>query len=1391
MEMTQDIITDNILKAMDTIVDKKLSEADYDKTIEATIVDNSNADKGIYTIFYGTAQWEAYTKDTSFQIGDIVQVLIPGNDTRKTKTIIGKVSSKDDAISINQPFDNFIDVTGNLIDTIIQNNTKLLANGDITKKILWEYVGDIKLTDYKTIGLEANFESIISKAVEGEYGLVLELTGESSSTEYLELYLNTKDMIGNPYDFSTSVKHQKLFDISKYNFTKITKISLYFYQERNFKDIEGNYINSKDSFGNALNPNLFISSNSLKLMFGFMYDQIVWGQDIVDINVAPGFNTNYNLDIQQSVVNLTWLHWDDNKTRIIPKQEIIDTIDYKIEWYYFRLENYVLKDIEEQYQNKEGKFKNLSDEEADLLKFNLESNIGCSYIKNKNWQRLTDFDNLFSCKVNFINANSENEYKLRAFVFKNKEDNNPLASKILTFENTSKTNQTKDEQKIGVEIVALDGSFGNYYCYTGTGILNNEDTITRVLQVNFYDIDGNLIENLETDEDSLVYYDDPIWEFPKANTMLKSFKKGTSRTQYIYTISNIYDISKTNNTVSCTIKERGIDGSVTEYYGTFDFNFGQSGNIYGNNTLVIDYLNLLASDKNIIYTRNAIKQGDKKASYIIRMFDCTNSEIDLMSDIGCDIIWELKIYDATNEGKYLGSVKIDNNFENISLNSYGQQVDIFWAENSAGADIENKLYILQASIKDNNNKESIIQYPIAISKDLELYNHIRGCTSVVYRAIGNPIKYNDEYLLYDYKNLNDPYKNVSWSLIGDQGVNAQIKFKNNRIEVNGAYFKTTEEPNCFGVRCINDQNEILWQQPIVILKSEFESTTVNNWDGHSVDINEGTVAAVMMATGKKNDKGEFTGILMGDIEKDTGEIGITTGVYGFNEGNSVYALQDNGKAFFGAAGNGRILIDGNNSTLTSSRYIDNETGLFLDLDDAYLNFKNNNYYIDLDASDDNLDVSKSSALKIGTGSEPNFSVNWNGDLRANNAWFRGQIANDNFKVTSDGNAYIKGEIIADKIIANTEGQIGGWNIDSDSLSNGNMDISSSTGINFNNVFTVDSSGNLKATEAIIEGSVTAEYLKANTSGEIAGWIISKEGLTNGIFELKNSLIQFGDNFKVSDDGQLDVTDLNVLGTLQINAAENGRINNFIKIQKISTKNYSIGKNKYKKDLTIKSVNIENGYVPIAITRITTGSSYVRPFHFGIKYSYGDNVAGGTVDIVIKVSKYPRKKKIQNRKLNVWILLIKGSGPQLADLTDSDDEIDIDQAEIEDFDSSDSEIDPSDGNDIVGSSGISVVKINSGGKKSDSIVLTRGSAYNNLYYDPSYTLNWLETTVFNNGVEEGESHFDPGTTGYNQIYKAGQNSVYTYWSEYQDALAQIRDLEAKLAAAQSTNNSGGN
>lgn len=143
---------------------------------------------------------------------------------------------------------------------------------------------------------------------------------------------------------------------------------------------------------------------------------------------------------------------------------------------------------------------------------------------------------------------------------------------------------------------------------------------------------------------------------------------------------------------------------------------------------------------------------------------------------------------------------------------------------------------------------------------------------------------------------------------------------------------------------IKDQSDnILWEQPILIQKNYWPSALVNAWDGKvKIDNDNNAVMAAMMVAGEKDNNNKFSGVMLGAIQGDKENSLSQSGVYGFSAGEQSYAFKEDGTAFIGTSGSGRIYFDGNAGTIQSANYqlntVDNNAiqGLQIDLKNGIL-----------------------------------------------------------------------------------------------------------------------------------------------------------------------------------------------------------------------------------------------------------------------------------------------------------------------------------------------------------------------------------------------------------------------------------------------------------------------
>ena len=108
-------INNQICDAIGIIVDKKLSQANFDKTIQATIVAQGDKTKGEYKVKYLDSSFYAYDKSgNDYAVGTQVYVLVPENDLSKVKTILGTANKTKDIQPIIPEGNKFEYLTNNL-----------------------------------------------------------------------------------------------------------------------------------------------------------------------------------------------------------------------------------------------------------------------------------------------------------------------------------------------------------------------------------------------------------------------------------------------------------------------------------------------------------------------------------------------------------------------------------------------------------------------------------------------------------------------------------------------------------------------------------------------------------------------------------------------------------------------------------------------------------------------------------------------------------------------------------------------------------------------------------------------------------------------------------------------------------------------------------------------------------------------------------------------------------------------------------------------------------------------------------------------------------------------------------------------------------------------------
>lgn len=1184
MSNFEENISDAILKSIDVIVDKKISELNYNETIKGVIIDDSRASKGVYNVKYETSDFIAYTTDTSLKNGDLVQVLISSNDSSDTRTIINKIVTEEDEYLRKNDYTKYIDVTNNLLDTILDTNKNLLANGVSEEKLLWSNVSTHNFSEYTKLNLEADIQCLLQNAKQGIYGFRIEITHDDT---ILNLYFKNDEMLGNSLNYLGFMPQRKIFDLRNYGIKEITNISLFFYQEKgSFLDEKNNLIPDKDSFNNNLPSNIFV--DNIKLSFGFFNDELTPGVDSVVISPAEGYSLSYDVEPDHAVVELKWLHWNEDNTKLLTKEEILKDSRYHIEWYQYQLYTEAVEAIQKQKEQHIGEFANIIDENRmDLIESGLIQNLGCPHINNNNWQRLYNYDDNFECEV-VLDGDASTQEQIRAFVYYT-DSTTVFPSNVITFEGENKANPKTTTKQQGIYLTLDDNSEGNYYLYTSTGILKNEDKKARILTVSYYTADGEEVNLLEDTNYSIE------WTGPKedSQSMLINCQEGSKRTEYIYAIAEKYNPTALDNTITCTITFNNETLSYNTYITQQEFHFGYANSSNTENEVVIDYKDKLLKYNNVYYSKNAVQFGSTEPeAFILRNFDTVGKETDELEPIE----WHLVLYEINN-----------NNAQKIIINqSIEEEIpDLTEDYQLVMLEENNIIYLLPPKEGFNNNyylilcaeiAGSAIEFPIPITANQYTYNYITGANFILYRQLGIPIYNKEPYCLYDHngdiinEELHWIYKNDSWYSLNE----------NNILVPSQVYL---EQHGPVGVICENSDNEIVWVQPITISESAFSSTTLSSWDGQTVQINDNSVTAPMIMAGKKDSNGKFTGVTMGDLLEDTEGAIPLTGLYGFRQGNPAFGFTEEGTGFIGEAGIGRIEFDGRHGWITSGDF----------LQKTYIN-PNTNENINYYDTTSFLDLTSEGIVAITKNIDDNNLV-----IRSNVIAKLG----DNFYIYRDGNntdrVIVKGNLTATTLTAKESGQIASFMIDENwlySYDTNNRIALGKTGIYLGRKsnsddypFYVTNTGTIYSEK----GSVGGWHLASNT---LYSWY--GEGNNRQYYYLtsspgeNNPVATFGKNFYILNNGTMVASDSYLKGNLSIA----GKVKGLFKLIKVQRK-YTFSKNIRFKEITGK-VSLGTNFSAVGIVAATTGSFRVR----FIKYEI---TPGGSYTIKLSKDVYTKGK----------------------------------------------------------------------------------------------------------------------------------------------------------------------
>lgn len=505
-----------------------------------------------------------------------------------------------------------------------------------------------------------------------------------------------------------------------------------------------------------------------------------------------------------------------------------------------------------------------------------------------------------------------------------------------------------------------------------SGIVDGVERAFMDEEGNLLPVDGYyIIERKGTEEYPTDADEDGVQDTVEQISVMQDFR-----------IESYYTPQNTNNTVHCEILKNGLT-----YKASSTLVFGPQGTNGTDSTLVLKF----KDDQSAI-------DKDGEITVEAHLYDYNNTEVQIEKD---SISWQwwknddgyeatdsvLKIGETTWIEKTIVLAETDaagNELSTTQQITY-PEVKIQWNSDDATIALHNILQCnvkygnatIGAQAKDGVDLETNETLPAPEEKDLITREvKLQAFTPIPFRD--NPTLTWAEVptrIVYDDQGKNPTYYKNAFAITTSGSVEGYVTGAeiiwdddtgNKRNEGNKIYYPSIRERGADSsapgfylepknmyfsglsnkvtlkvVVAFNNNGQITyynWYQPILIIQNRWPSAMMNAWDGSlTIDEKNGTILSTMMGAGKKEEDNTFTGVLMGDIATGAGYADKQLGVYGFNHGQQSFGFKDDGTAFIGKAGKGRIVFDGNSGTIASmSRSQNEKAGMLIDLDDGFI-----------------------------------------------------------------------------------------------------------------------------------------------------------------------------------------------------------------------------------------------------------------------------------------------------------------------------------------------------------------------------------------------------------------------------------------------------------------------
>lgn len=980
-----------LLGAIDEMI--KARTQDNKASVKCKIINADKAEQGEYMVDDGSRKFTVYSDLKTYKAGDYVYVFIPDDkENKEYRYILGK------CIAVDTPYYTYVSPTEtyvNMTDDLFSEQEKgygLMANGDVTTLPLGTI--ECNLSGYDRLVLAADFMTWLStyNLVSGAYGLRLDVIYEEYTTitsktrKFAIFYLDSKEMYGNVYGYETYYRQEAIFDISP--FENIVELRLTFYQDKNFRKANGDSINNdyvaNDIFVRDISvtagydlsafteDKILLQTNGSQTYASFLTDTMKEYMHITDEKALTDAQIERLIhSFNSKDIKLRWVRLkDDGLEQISSLRDKPENVI--IHWYQYTLEQGVADDLAGAFWVERFDWQNSFDisgflpsttKEKDRIKVIIEelpADMDRVKFESINIETTQDPDEQeyytlykgstqyhYSPELEFLNESYVPDYGTIDLINGLRIDVDTAGNRgVYRFYNTDGSINAASE---ATKKRLLTASYSSLV--TGDTKLDKAERITWVIPQGPDSMVANCEQGVEYTEEEfnagqvLVFADRvEITRYGIMNSALAGEEEADT-CQQVFRIKNYYSQKAANNTVRCQLvrDNKLYETSAELFFGTH----GTQGTDYS-------FTLRFSNGENALFAKKGASAYVQPIIYDSCDNDITNTGVFRIT--GYEWYSRYK-YDADANKQAITIAEVDNDkgFRQIVVQTDNIEECRY---HILKVTAEGAIHFASSGLQNDGTEKPLktvrlfAYLPVPVKAQGYKMLAMNGADTIQYSSSGtDPKKFEDPYSLTVFNEetgLREPLAATWLTSFGQDCADAETVTGASfypRVSPEGKLTVPTLHLSGTGVQMAVDgyvDNDIVWTQPLRISTQSYGSPLLNSWDGNlTFDEKNGTILSAMIGAGVKNIDNSFSGVLMGDISKTGDKVEGTLssyyngiGLYGLDANSRSFGLNVNGKAFFGKAGRGQILIDGNKGTITSALFETEKRGLKLDLDDG-------------------------------------------------------------------------------------------------------------------------------------------------------------------------------------------------------------------------------------------------------------------------------------------------------------------------------------------------------------------------------------------------------------------------------------------------------------------------